>query len=402
MKAKLHTPPRYLVITEKFLPRKGGSNTWYHEVYSRLGDRSTHIVTAHQPDSKAFDAGHRNTVHRLSLKRIPWLRPESLLMYWRLFSTSLKVGRRQRFDAVHCGRALPEALPGWLVARLLRLPLTVYCHGEELTTWTQPMKFRFMLFSYRRADTIIANSHWTRDEMIRIGVPAQRIRLIFPGVDTARYRPGLPVDDLRDSIGLGEHQPLLLSVGRLTRRKGFDQLLKSMPALLAAGHDLHYALIGIGDDRKYLQRLSEQLQISERVHFLGHVPEDDLPRWYNLATLFAMPNREIDGDTEGFGMVFLEAAACGCPAIAGDAGGTGDALEHGVTGLRVNGADQQAVYDAITTILDQPELAAAMATAGRQRAQSEFDWQRVAEKTLALSNSNASPVAPQTATEAGN
>lgn len=397
----MNTKPRYLVITEKFLPRKGGSNTWYHEVYSRLGDRSTHIVTAHQPDSEAFDASHRNTVHRLSLKRIPWLRPESLLMYWRLLSTSVKVGRQQSFDAVHCGRALPEGLVGWLVARLLRLPLTIYCHGEELTTWTQPMKFRFMLFSYRRADVIIANSHWTRDELVRIGVPAERIRLIFPGVDTQRYRPGLPTDDLRQSITLDADQALLLSVGRLTRRKGFDQLLKSIPTLLAAGHDLQYALIGIGDDRKYLQKLSEELGISERVHFLGHVPEDDLPRWYNLATLFAMPNREIDGDTEGFGLVFLEAAACGCPAIAGDAGGTGDALEDGVTGLRVNGADQSAVCAAIATILEHPEQAAAMAKAGRQRAESEFDWQRVADKTLALSHPDAPGSTPQTATQAG-
>ena len=404
MKAKLPTPPDnrpgYLVITEKFLPRKGGSNTWYHEVYSRLGDRGTHIVTAHQPDCETFDANHRNSVHRLSLKRIPWLRPESLLMYWRLLSTAITVGRSQQFDAVHCGRALPEGLVGWLVARLLRLPLTIYCHGEELTTWTQPMKFRFMLFSYRRADIIIANSHWTRDELIRIGVPARPIRLIFPGVDTQRYRPGLATDDLRASIGLGSNQPLLLSVGRLTRRKGFDQLLKSMPALLAAGHDLHYALIGIGDDRNYLQKLSEQLGVSERVHFLGHVPEDDLPRWYNLATLFAMPNREIDGDTEGFGLVFLEAAACGCPAIAGDAGGTGDALEDGVTGLRVNGADQATVYAAIANILDHPALATRMAQAGRQRARSEFDWQRVADKTLALSHPGLPDPTAQAATDA--
>ena len=376
--------PRYLVITEKFLPRKGGSNTWYHEVYSRLGDRGTHIITAHQDDCEAFDAAHANTIHRISLQRIPWLRPESLLMYWRLLSTSLKVGRANRFDAVHCGRALPEGLVGWLVARVLRLPLCIYCHGEELTTWTQAAKFRFMVFAYRRADRIIANSRWTRDEMSRIGVPADAIHLIYPGVDSHRYRPGLPTDDLRARIGLGPEQGLILSVGRLTRRKGFDRVISALPSLVAAGHDLKIAIIGIGDDRQYLEQLAGDRGIAERLHFLGHVPEDELPRWYNLATLFAMPNREIDGDTEGFGLVFLEAAACACPAIAGDAGGTGDAVEDGVTGLRVDGHDEAAVRAAIARILEQPRLAADLARAGRERARGEFDWDRVAEKTLAL------------------
>ena len=380
----MHTPPRYLVITEKFLPRKGGSNTWYHEVYSRLGDRSTHIIAADQAGSGEFDAHHRNSIHRISLQRVPWLRPESLLMYWRLLVAALEAGRSQSFDTVHCGRALPEGLVGWLVARFLGLPLCIYCHGEELTTWTQPMKFRFMRFSYRRARRIIANSHWTRNELIRIGAPTDRIHLIFPGVSTERYRPDLPSGDLARRIELRDGQQLLLSVGRLTRRKGFDQVLRSLPALTATGHDLHYAIVGIGDDRKFLQALAEELGVAGRVHFLGHVPEDDLPRWYNLATLFAMPNREIDGDTEGFGLVFLEAAACGCPTIAGNAGGTGDALVDGVTGLRVDGADQQAVQTAIAEILDNPNMAATMAHAGRQRAVDEFAWQRVAEKTLAM------------------
>jgi phosphatidylinositol alpha-1,6-mannosyltransferase len=179
-------------------------------------------------------------------------------------------------------------------------------------------------------------------------------------------------------------QKLLLSVGRLTRRKGFDQMLHALATLTQSGHALQYAIVGIGDDRKYLHGLATQLGIDDRVHFLGHVPENDLPRWYNLATLFAMPNREIDGDTEGFGLVFLEAAACACPAIAGDAGGTGDAIEDGITGLRVDGTNSETVTAAIARLLDQPHLAEKMAQAGRQRAVNEFAWERVAEKTLLM------------------
>jgi phosphatidylinositol alpha-1,6-mannosyltransferase len=375
---------RYLVITEKYLPRKGGSNMWYHEVYRRLGDRTTHIVCADQPGAVEFDATHPNRIHRARLQRHPWLRPESLWMYLKLLAMALWVGVRYGCDRVHAGRALPEGLVGWLVAGLLRKPLVIYCHGEELTTWTQPLKQRFMRFAYRRADRIVANSGWTRSELLRLGIDPAPIRLVYPGVDVERFRPGLPSDDLRQRLGLGAEERIVLGVGRLTRRKGFDQVIRALPGLSARGIPVHYAIVGIGDDRRYLTGLAEQLGVAERVHLLGHVDEDELPRWYNAAAVLALVNREIDGDTEGFGLVFLEAAACGRAAIAGRAGGTGDAVQEGVTGLRVDGADSAAVEDALARLLGDPEYAEALGAKGRERACREFAWERVAEKTRAL------------------
>ena len=105
--------------------------------------------------------------------------------------------------------------------------------------------------------------------------------------------------------------------------------------------------------------------MTPRVHLLGHVEADDLPRWYNAADVATMPNREINGDTEGFGMVFIEAAACGKPTVAGLAGGTGAAVIDGVTGLRVDGASTQAVADALYRLLSDPLLAKEL---GKQRA----------------------------------
>jgi phosphatidylinositol alpha-1,6-mannosyltransferase len=376
--------PRYLVITEKYLPRKGGSNMWYHEVYRRLGDRTTHVVASDQPGAAEFDRAHPNTIHRVRLQRQRWLRPESLWMYLRLFAASLSVGLRHRFDAVHCGRSLPEGLVGWGVARLLGRPLVVYCHGEELTTWTQPLKHRAMVFTYRRADWIIANSGWTRNELLALGIDPRKVRLIYPGVDVERFRPGLPVDDLRAGLGLSEEQRLVLSVGRLARRKSFDQVIRAVGALVAEGMDVHYAIVGIGEDRRYLEELAREGGVAGRVHFLGHVAEEDLPRWYNAADLFVMANREIEGDTEGFGLVFLEAAACGRPAIAGMAGGTGDAVVDGETGLRIDGADLAALTDGIRRLLGDPDYARGLGGAGLARARERFAWERVAAQTLAL------------------
>jgi phosphatidyl-myo-inositol dimannoside synthase len=149
--------------------------------------------------------------------------------------------------------------------------------------------------------------------------------------------------------------------------------------------EAHYALIGIGEDGDYLRNLSQELGLRNRVHFLGHVDAEDLPRWYNACDVFAMPNREINGDTEGFGMVFIEAAACGKPsAIAGEAGGTGAAVLDGKTGHRVDGSHVTPVAAALYRVLADPDSMVASGAAALDRARNEFGWDRVADKTRRL------------------
>lgn len=371
---------RYLFITEKFPPRKGGSNTTFDAVYRRLGDKSTHIIANAQPGDLEFDTGHPNTVHRINLERQRWIRPESLGIYAKLLLKSLSLSFSHRFDAVHAGRVLSEGLVGLLVARLRRLPLVIYAHGEEITSWRQPRKFRVMTFTYHHADMILANSEFTRDELLKLGVAPERVRVVYPGVEVDFFRPGLPTADLRSSLGLSEAQRLILSVGRLSRRKGFDQVVRALALLVREGIDVHYAIVGIGNDESYLKQLAKEKGVSERVHLLGHVPMEDLPRWYCAAALFAMPNRDVNNDTEGFGKVYIEAAACGRPSIGGMSGGTGAAVLDGVTGLRVDGESLEAVTDALRRLLCDMELARCLGEQGRQRAVESFSWKQVAHR----------------------
>jgi phosphatidylinositol alpha-1,6-mannosyltransferase len=386
--------PRYLVLTELFLPTKGGTAVWFDEVYRRLGDRGTHVLTAAVPGAEAHDLTHPNTIHRLALQRSRWMRPASLPMYARFLGKALALAARQRFDAVHAGRVLPEGLIAVAVGRLARLPVVIYAHGEEITAWGRvPKRRRAMRFAYRRATCLIANSQFTRDQLIALGVDPARITIIYPGVDLGRFRPGLDAAAQRASIGLAPGERLILSVGRLTRRKGFDQLIRAVARLRGRGLVAHLAVIGTGDDRGYLEQLAGQEGVSELVHLCGHVPPEDLPRWYNAADLFAMPNRAVGGDTEGFGIVFLEAAACARPAIAGRAGGTGDAVLDGETGLRVEGDSLDEVTRAIERILGEPGLAERLARRAYERATTRFSWDEVARRTLGLGchRANAPP-----------
>lgn len=376
---------KYLVLTELFLPTKGGTAVWFDEVYRRLGGKDVHILTATVPGDETHDRGHPNTIHRLDLQRHPWLRPASLLMYLRLVTKGMSLAMHHDFEAVHAGRVLPEGLCGWLIARATRRPLVIYAHGEEITNWRRaPRRLRAMSFAYRHADRVIANSGFTREELLKLGVASERIEIIHPGVDLERFRPGCAVRDLRESIGITDAQKLVLSVGRLTRRKGFDHIIRSIPRLLDAGIDVHHAIIGIGEDQQYLLEEARNAGVTDRVHLLGHIEAEDLPRWYCAADVFAMPNREVGSDTEGFGMVFVEAAACGTPSIAGQAGGTGSAVLDGKTGLRVDGADLNAVAAALERMLGKERLAAQLGPFALERARTEFSWEQVAAKTAAL------------------
>jgi phosphatidylinositol alpha-1,6-mannosyltransferase len=142
------------------------------------------------------------------------------------------------------------------------------------------------------------------------------------------------------------------------------------------GIDAHYAVIGIGEDRDHLQGLAAELGMTERVHLLGHVSYEDLPRWYCAGDLFAMPNRDIGGDTEGFGLVYLEAAAAGRPVVAGTAGGTGSAVVDEVTGLRVDGEELSAIAQALVRLLRNSEEAVQMGRNGRARVLENYTHQR--------------------------
>lgn len=374
-----------LMLTELFLPTKGGTAVSFDDDFRRLGGKEVRVVTAEVPDAAEFDRTHPNTIHRLRLKRVAWLKPESLLMYVKLFAKAAMLAARYPFIAIFAGRVLPEGLVAWTVARLRGLPVLVYAHGEELTNWGRGRKFALMRFVFRNADAVLSNSDFTRDTLIELlGVDGGRISVVYPTVDENRFHPEISGDGERAMLRLAQHQSLILSVGRLQRRKGFDCVIRALPLLLQSGIDAHYALIGIGEDADYLRALAAERGVADRFHLLGHVDYDALPRWYAACDVFAMPNRDIDGDTEGFGLVFLEAASAGKPAVSGTAGGTGSAIVDGVTGLRIDGERLEDLAHALKRLLGNAAEAHRMGAEGRRRVLENFTHQRRVDQLRAL------------------
>jgi phosphatidylinositol alpha-1,6-mannosyltransferase len=214
-----------------------------------------------------------------------------------------------------------------------------------------------------------------------MGIASGNITIIYPGVDTSVFKPGLDTSGLRESLNINKEELLVFSVGRLSRRKGFDQTLRAIAQLKSEGLPIRYVIGGIGEDAEYLDGIIKELQLEDTAHRIGPVSEADLPRWMNTCDVFAMPNREINGDNEGFGMVFIEAAACGKPSLAGIDGGTGSAVKHDETGIRVDGNNLVAIADGLRKLTKNKNEFSNFGNQAQARVIQEFSWERVAAKT---------------------
>ncbi len=177
---------------------------------------------------------------------------------------------------------------------------------------------------------------------------------------------------------------MLLSVGRLELRKGHDTALDALSQLRRQGHRLRYAIVGDGPERPRLETQVRDLGLGDAVVFAGAVSGEDLPAWYAAADIFVLPTRSDGVGFEGFGIVFLEAAAAGLPVVAGRGGGVPEAVEDGVTGTLVSGLDASELASALDELCRSPERRRQLGRAGRERVVASFGWQQAAERLMAV------------------
>ncbi|PSR18045.1 glycosyl transferase group 1 [filamentous cyanobacterium CCP3] len=279
----------------------------------------------------------------------------SLLRFHYLASTPAAWGRvrlvaallghllRQRPQRVVCGHVLllPLVAP---LCRWLNLPYTVVTYGKEvwepLPPWPQK--------ALRQADQIWAISRYSRDRACTAhDLDPAKVHLVPCAVDGDIFCPGPADPALVDAYGLAGC-PVLMTVARLWSGdiyKGVDVTIRALPAIAVAIPTVKYLVIGRGDDQPRLAALAEALGVSDRVVFAGFVPTEALVAHYRLASAYVMPSQE------GFGIVYLEALACGLPVLSGDRDGSADPLQDGRLGWRVPHRDSEAVAAACIEIL---------------------------------------------------
>lgn len=262
-------------------------------------------------------------------------------------------------------------------------PYALVAHGLDVIQPMYPTVAPWRKADFLGASRVIANSAGTGAmARERLGLDPARLRVINPGIDISGYV--VPSTERLNAAraALDVHDgPIVLSVGRLVQRKGFDVALRAFAAHRKAGGTAQYVLAGEGPERQALKALADELGVGEHVRFAGAVNEQTKLALYALCDVFVMPNRLLNSvDWEGFGIVFLEAARAGKPSIGGANGGVPDAVEHGVTGLLVDPEDGRAVAAALTSLLSDGDLRLRLGAAARARAAAQFDWPIVGER----------------------
>jgi phosphatidylinositol alpha-1,6-mannosyltransferase len=375
-----------LLVTNDFPPKLGGIQSYLYELWRRLPPAETTVLTTPYDGARAWDAEQQFRVERTKQK---------VLFPTRALARDIDaLAREVRADVIFLDPMLPLGLLG---PKLTAAPYVVVAHGAEITVpahlpGTHALGRRVL----RGAAAVVAAGGYPAAQAARLAGSSLHGVVIPPGVDTERFRPEPNADaraHTRKRFGLDPDLPLVLGVSRLVPRKGFDVVIDAVCGL----DNVHVAIAGSGRDRDRLERRAQRDHVN--VHFLGRVSDAELPELYAAADVFAMCCRErwLGLEVEGFGIVFVEAAACGVPAVAGRSGGSHEAVVDGETGFVTEPRDVAAVRAAIDRLVRDPELRRRMGEAARARVGRDLTYDRLAEMLVPVARGDLSalPMLPR-------
>lgn len=371
---------RLVVVTNDFPPQIGGIETYVEELLKRLGTDEAVVITSAQSDSSIFDDTCPAKVVRL---------PQRVLLP--NMSVRREIARHVSADtAVWYGAAAPLALTATTARRSGASSIVASTHGHEVW-WSRLPLTKYAIrrigrhvdaLTYLGPETLAPIAQALREK------DRSKLKRVVPGVDTSRFVPLTSHErrTVRERWNIPPTVPVAVAVSRLVPRKGQHRLIDVWPRVVADIPEAVLVLVGDGSHRRDLQNQANSLGLGDSVIFTGEVTPEDLPRAYALGDVFALPvvDRRSGLEVEGLGIVFLEAAACGVPVVAGRSGGSVNALDDGVTGFLVDGSDSDDLHRRLIQLLSDTDLAKSMGDKGRRFAQENWSWENQAHKLAAL------------------
>lgn len=377
--------PRILMVSMWFPPVKGGSAVLFDNIYSRITDVDVTVLTDRvmSPGDDRPAGPYRIVRGPVASAQAGVFPPSALWARLRLAALMKRVNDGAP-AIVHCGKVLPEGL-GAMLWHLAGGPRYLcWAHGEDVTSSGMSRELTALTrLVFGRAAAVIANSRNTRRLVIERGVSPEKVHVVTPGVDAGRFTPWVDGTVIRRRYA-PEADTVLVSVGRLQRSKGHDLAISAVAELGNEFPRLHYVIAGDGPERGRLESMVRDLGLERRVTFAGLVDEATLPAFYAASDIFVHPNRIDGGVLEGFGIVFLEAAASARPSIGGRTGGVAEAVVDGVTGRLISGTSAPELAAAIRELARSTELRKRMGEAGRERVLRWFSWERAAQAVLKI------------------
>lgn len=364
-----------LLVTADFPPILGGISTVFYNIWKYLPADDFLVLAPSGRGAGVWDEFSGRKVYRRYL-------PIGDNIFKKLARTLLlavycwKITREENVKYLLCGQPVIPGIVGIFLKKLRKIPFQVWVYGGEVVKFKQgKIIFGILLKVLREADTVVVNSDFTKGVYVKLGIPEEKIIKITPAVDTAVFKPGIDTRKLAIEYNLAGKR-VLLTVARLSRRKGHDTVIRALSRLKEEFPDLVYLIVGSGPDEKRLRALAAEYGVNERVIFCGAVADEELPGYYNLCDIHVMPNRQAKGaDTlEGFGLSFIEASACAKPVIGGRSGGSNEAVAEGITGFLVDPFSVEELADKIKILLTDGDISRKMSHAGRKRSSEDFQW----------------------------
>jgi phosphatidyl-myo-inositol dimannoside synthase len=361
---------RLLVVTNDFPPRQGGIQSFVHGVVSRLDPDQVVVLTSRWKGWEDWDATQPYPIVRAATSVLlpsPQVRRQAVQLF-----------RERGCTDVWFGAAAPLGLLAPSLRRAGAERIVATTHGHEAGWAIVPGPRRVLRRIAGGVDVMTYLGEWTRQRLTAaVGPYTDRLQRLVPAVDAARFTTHPGDDRVRRELGL-LGRPVVVCVSRLMPRKGQDVLAEAWPDVQRRVPGAALLLVGGGPARPRIERLAQTGGVAADVLLVGSVPHDELPDWYAAGDVFAMPCRERLGglDVEGLGMVFLEAAACGLPIVAGRSGGSPDAVLDGRSGIVVDGRSVTQVADAVVGLLTDPERAAQFGECGQRWVSEDWTWER--------------------------
>lgn len=347
-----------LLFTLEYPPFKGGVAHYYKN------------IVEHFPKDQSIEVLNNNEGQLLS----NFLRPNWIKAY---FALRKKVSKN-KIDHVLVGHVLPLGTVTYFFSLLSSVKYSVFLHGMDFAmSQKKPRKSLMTKLILKRASNIFCGNSYVAD-LLRDAIPGidSKLTIVNPGISNEyQEEPGL-AEDLKTKYNL-QGKTIMFSISRIVERKGFDMAIKATKKI---NGDLVYVLIGDGPDRKRLEGL---IGDSKNILFINDMVSDkEKNAWFTLCDFFIMPSRDIDGDFEGFGIVYLEANLFSKAVIAGDSGGIRDAVQNNINGLLVKPLSLDEISEAIITLRTQPDLSRELGERGKQRALRDFSWEKQINKIV--------------------
>lgn len=354
-----------LLITLDYPPMIGGVAHYYKNIVEHLPQSSIWVL-----DNEKGEL----------LSTSSWLWPKWLKGLW----SSFRAVRLYSIQHILVGQILPIGTIALILFKVCKIPYTVMTHAMDVTvpfsTTGSPRKQRLIRKILHNAYRVTTVSSFTRKELTKLGTPEKKIVMIYPcphvdGTSENIKTVHAEKFDRVESFEFIKDKTVLLSVGRLVKRKGFDLVINAFAHIAKEYPECVYVIIGEGSFGKKLQTSAKKSGVGDRIFFLGTVSDEELAQWYMRSTLFIMPSRELKNrEVEGFGITYLEANSFGKPVIAGDSGGVSDAVIDGKTGFLIDPNDVPMLVKSIKQLLDNPTQAVMLGEKGRKRVREVFQW----------------------------